>query len=164
MCVCARRRECESCNIVCSPMGCGWANSINSHSPLCTPPPPTLHCQARSRHRPLLSSGLRETQREKTEDEMSAGSASVCGVSTRATAGDALCAQVCGGACVWAHVQVCPWKNQKPLRKECISTKDGGVHVLSAFTCTCVCVCVYALPLRVTCQRHGRLLLQILTV
>lgn len=39
---------------------------------------------------------------------MSAESASECGVRTRATAGDALCAQVCGGVCVWAHVQVCP--------------------------------------------------------
>lgn len=73
---------------------------------------------------------------------------------------DALCAQVCGGVCVWAHVQVCPWKNQKPLWKECISMKDGGVHVLSAFTCTCV----YALPLRVTCQQHGRHLLRILII
>lgn len=31
---------------------------------------------------------------------MSAESASECGVRTRATAGDALCAQVCGGVCV----------------------------------------------------------------
>lgn len=44
-------------------------------------------------------------------------------------------------ACVGAHVQVCPWKNQKPLQIECISMRDR-------FSITPACMCVFVMLTR----------------
>lgn len=74
------------------------------------------------------------------------------------------CVRKCVVVRVCGHMFRCALERIKSL-----CGKNASVRKTEVFTCcqrsrVRVCVCVYALPLRVTCQRHGRLLLQILTV
>lgn len=147
MCVCARRRECESCNIVCSPMGCGWANSINSHSPLCTPPPPQPYTV-----RPGVDTGLSsplawERHRERKQRMKCLREVLQCVGYLREQLQEMHCVRKCVVVRVCGHMFRCALERIKSL-----CGKNASVRKTEVFTCcqrsrvrVCVCVCMHFL-------------------
>lgn len=113
--VCPGVSKCESCNIVCSPLSCSWANSINSHSP----PWPSLYCQAMTRHWPEKNTAHRVTHVQKKCEK------------------EEYWWVWCRGEihCVCGHMFRCALEQIKSICR--LNTSgNGGLHVCLPFTCS----------------------------
>ena len=99
-------------------------------------PTPTLHCQARSRHRPLLSSGLRETQRERKRRMKCLRKVLQSVGYVRERLQEMHCVRKCVVVCVCGHMFRCALERIKSL-----CGMNASVWKTEAFTCACV-VCM----------------------